>query len=153
MAQGKCATGCLAVAVACVAFALAGTSRAAPAVASPFSDDVCLSPSDVTDSLVDPNGVYAASPKCKSLCKQARSDCAQYVKLAALCQKSEIGDDASYAKKECEVEHEDNGVLKNECKTEIEHSAGGDRSGLQVDRNDALDACDAWEHTCESSCP
>ena len=146
--------GRLIFAVVCVTCALTARSYAGtPAVTSPFTDDVCLSPSDITESLTDPNGFYAAAPKCKSLCKQARVDCIQYVKLAASCRKAEIGDDASYAKRECEVEHEDNGVLKKTCKTEIEHSAGDDRGGLLQNRHDALDACDAWEHTCEATCP
>jgi hypothetical protein len=117
----------------------------------PFTDSVCLDPSDVTGALTDPNAFYAGRPQCESLCKKAGADCAQYVKLASVCQKSEIGDDASYSKKECEVEFE-HGTATTVCKTEIEHGARDARSGALTNRNSALDACDAWEHTCEATC-
>ncbi len=131
---------------------LAYAARAGtPVVNSPFGASACLDPSDVTDELADPNGYYAAAPKCESLCKRAGKDCAQYVKLAASCQKAEIGDDAAYAKQECEVENE-HGTATTICKTEIEHGASGDRGGALEDRNTALDVCDTWEHDCESSC-
>jgi hypothetical protein len=82
----------------------------------------------------------------------AGKDCAQYVKLAASCQRTEIGDDASYAKRECEVENE-HGTATTTCKTEIEHGAQTDRSTALEDRHTALDVCDTWEHTCEATCP
>jgi hypothetical protein len=123
-----------------------------PAVQSPFTSSACLEPSDVTGALADPNAYYAGSPKCGSLCKQAGNDCAQYVKLAASCQRAEIGDDASYAKRECEVENE-HGTATTTCKTEIDHGASTSRSGALEDRNNGLDVCDTWEHACEASCP
>lgn len=133
--------------------ALAPHARAgAAAVSSPFDDSVCLEPADVTEHLADPNGFYAGSPKCESLCRRAGADCAQYVKLAASCQKAEIGDDASYAKQECEVEFE-HGQPTAVCKTEIEHGRRDDQRSALEDRNAALDLCDQWEHDCEQSCP
>lgn len=144
----------LAFAFVCAAsLTLASHARAQiPAVSSPFGDSVCLAPSDVTAELADPNGYYAGSPKCESLCKRAGADCAQYVKLAWSCQKAEIGDDATYAKQECEVENE-HGTATTVCKTEIEHGRKTEQSGALEDRHTALDVCDQWEHDCEQSCP
>lgn len=155
MARGIVAAACLAVGVACGVFAFGSTAQAGttPTVTSPFTDDVCLVPSDVTSALADPNGIYSGSPKCKSLCKRARADCIRYVKLAAGCQRSEITDDSAYAKQECEIEHEDDNVLKRECKVEIEHSARDDRSSALEDRNIGVAACNTWEQVCETSCP
>ena len=149
----RLSTWTLGCAIVCGALLAAAAAHAAPPpVQSPFTSSACLQPSDVTDELADPNAYYAGSPKCESLCKQAGKDCMQYVKLAASCQKAEIGDDAAYAKRECEVENE-HGTATTVCKTEIEHGAADDRSGALADRNTALDTCDAWEHTCEATCP
>ena len=143
----------LAFAFVCGASLLAGhEARAQASVSSPFVQSVCLDPSDVTGALADPNGYYAASPNCESLCKQARKDCMQYVKAASSCQTAEIGDDAAYAKRECEVEFE-HGTQTSVCKTEIEHAAGDDRKGARASRDAALHTCDDWEHACEASCP
>lgn len=132
---------------------LAHAAHAAPpTVQSPFTSSPCLTPSDVTAELADPNAFYAAAPKCQSLCRRAGKDCAQYVKLATACQRAEIGDDAAYAKTECEVENE-HGTATSTCKTEIEHGASSSRSGALEDRNTALDVCDTWEKTCEATCP
>ena len=143
----------LGCALVCSAFlSLPSAAHAqAPAVGSPFLGSVCLDPSDVTGELADPNAYYAAAPNCKSLCRKAETDCAQYVKLAAMCQRSEIDDDASYAKRECEVENE-HGMQTTVCKQEVDQSARGDRSGASVDKNLALEACDKWEKTCEQTC-
>jgi hypothetical protein len=135
------------------ALSLAPAARAGvDVVNSPFGDAACLAPSDVTDALADPNGYYAAAPKCESLCKRAGKDCAQYVKLSASCQKAEIDDDASYAKQECEVEFE-HGMESTVCKTEVEHGKGDDHGSARSDRDEALGVCDEWEHACEASCP
>jgi hypothetical protein len=143
----------LGLALACGAsLSLGHAAQAQAVVNSPFPEGVCSTPSDVTAQLADPNGYYAGAPKCESLCKRAGKDCSQYVKLAASCQRAEIGDDASYAKQECEVEFE-HGQESKTCKTEIEHGAGDDRGGALAERNDALDVCDGWEHTCEATCP
>jgi hypothetical protein len=135
------------------ALSSSGVAHAQAAVNSPFGgSSVCLAPSDVTGELADPNAYYAGSPNCKALCRKAETDCAQYVKLASTCQKLEIDDDASYAKKECEVENE-HGVATTTCKNEIEHGARDGKSAATDDKNSALDVCDKWESDCEKSCP
>ena len=108
---------------------LAGVAAAQTAVNSPFDDSVCMSPLDVTASLHDPNAIYAGAPKCEKVCKKALKDCKQYVKDAAACENAEINDDASYAKTECEVEHE-HGTETKTCKTEVEHAHGAEPLGL-----------------------
>ena len=131
---------------------LAGLASAQGSVSSPFDDSVCMSPLDVTESLVDPNAFYADAPNCQKLCTKAVKDCKQYVKDAASCEKAEIKDDASYAKTECEVEFE-HGTETTTCKTEVEHSSGDDQAAAQADRNSALQACDTWGATCSATCP
>jgi hypothetical protein len=126
-------------------------SAAAQTVSSPFDDSPCMSPSDVTATLHDPNGIYAGAPKCEKLCKKALKDCKQYVKDAAACENAEINDDASYAKTECEVESE-HGVEVKTCKTEIEHEHGDDHSASRSDRDSALAQCDSWANTCKATC-
>ena len=138
----------------CLVFvaALAVTGVAsAQGVTSPFDDSVCMSPLDVTASLQDPNGFYAAAPKCQKLCSKALKDCKQYVKDAASCEKAEIDDDASYQKTECEVEFEHGQEVKT-CKTEVEDAHGGDHATSNSNRNAALAACDSWANTCKSTC-
>ena len=129
---------------------LTGVAAAQTAV-SPFDDSVCMSPLDVTASLHDPNAIYAGAPKCEKLCKKALKDCKQYVKDAAACENAEINDDASYAKTECEVEHEHGSETKT-CKTEVEHAHGDDHSASRADRDAALGQCDTWANTCKATC-
>jgi len=140
---------------ACLAFvvsvALAGIASA-QGVASPFDDGVCMSPTDVTASLHDPNGIYAGAPRCAKLCAKALKDCLQYVKDAAACERSEIDDDASYEKTECEVEFE-HGQEAKTCKTEVEDAHGGDHDTADSNRNAALATCQSWADTCKSTCP
>jgi hypothetical protein len=128
-----------------------GIAAAQAAVGSPFDDSVCKNPLEVTASLHDPNAIYASAPKCEKVCKKALKDCKQYVKDAAACEKSEINDDASYEKTECEVENE-HGTATKTCKTEVEHAHGEDHSTSRADRDAALGQCDAWANTCKATC-
>ena len=131
--------------------ALSGLASAQGSVSSPFDDSVCMSPSQVTASLQDPNGFYAGAPKCEKLCKKAFKDCKQYVKDAASCQNAEINDDASYAKTECEVEFE-HGSESKTCKTEIEQEHNSDHSASRSERDAALGDCGSWAATCQATC-
>ena len=134
--------------VASIAFA---GSAAAQTVSSPFDDSPCMSPSDVTATLHDPNAIYAGAPKCEKLCAKALEDCKQYVKDAAACENAEINDDASYAKTECEVESE-HGQETGTCKTEVEQEHGGNHSASRADRDTALAQCNTWANTCKATC-
>jgi len=134
-------------------FLCAGLARAgeAPAVASPFANDVCADPLDVIDNLVDPVAYYRNAPKCEALCRKAEADCKQYVRSAFACQMASIGDDSSYDKKECELEFED-GADKRECKSTVDGKAGSSKNEVREKRDAALGDCEDWGTVCENTC-
>jgi hypothetical protein len=131
----------------------AGVAGAGTAVVtSPFGGSVCMSPADVTASLHDPNGFFASAPKCEQLCAQALKNCKQFVKSAAVCENSQIDDEAAFEKAECEVEFEHGQEVKS-CKSEVEDEHRGDHSTARSDRDAAFAQCQSWADTCKATCP
>jgi hypothetical protein len=139
------------------ALSISGAARAGFTIGSAINTDSCIDPLETSDpnagGMNDPNTVFlqAGDTKlCQKLCKQGAVDCAQYVRLATSCEKSELNDEVKYFKKDCELIGDP--VQTKACKASLKVEAAGELDSINTDRDNALANCQTWLNTCLLSC-
>jgi hypothetical protein len=130
----------------------APAAYALPSINPPFSASVCLTPADVTGALVGTGAnVYSGVPACKALCRRAEADCRHYVNAAAACDQAQIGSDAVYARRQCELVNPTNKLARRNCILAADTAATNDRITVRAERQSAVSTCDTWGMTCENT--
>jgi hypothetical protein len=111
-----------------------------------------MTPGDVTDAFVGTGAnFYNAAPHCQALCRRAEADCRHYVNSAAACDQAQIGTDATYARRQCEVANPTDKLARRSCILAVDTTAVGNRITVRTDRQTAVTTCDTWGMTCENS--